>query len=288
LKAEILKNQVLENLSDIEALEVINGMTYLLSPTQSKLICLDPYLNLKYQIELPGYGKENTNSSLTSFYINDYPHLFAIEFCKEKNLFTGWLIKLPTPYNRKHLVWQKELSDWYMLFEMHEDFSVQEPAIKTTITGSDYFALISEGKNTSRVLYFNKKETLEYFQGHTESAPFPQLETLKFAENTEYTLELKDCLVYKDWWFGLSKNEKDEGIIHHRESQQFENIRGQETTPLAIPGQQTFLTKNSTPYTGQLKCFGITENPESGIFMAVAIEQLETTAAILLIEITID
>lgn len=288
MKAEIIRKQPLENVQDIVAMEVIKGMMYLLSHSGKKLICLDPYLNSKFQLDLPGFGAQNSNCTITSFAINGYPHLMIIEHQINQNQLSGWLVKLPTPYNRKPLIWQKDLSDWYSLFEMHEEFAVQQPAIKTAIAGSDYFALISEGKNYSTILYFNKEESIEYFQNHTESAPFPQLDKLEFTNDQNDHLTLIDNLVYNDVWFGLSNNAENKSFIHYRHSTSFEQIRGLETKPLALTGQQLMVTEGSEQFTGQITCLGITENPEPGIYMAVAIEQLGAQTYIQLIEINLN
>jgi hypothetical protein len=287
LKAEIVKKQLLENFSGVNALEIIKGMIYILSASQKKLICLDPYLTIKYQIDLSDLCNEESNFTITNFQINDYPHLLVLEFGKKNSHFAGWLIKLPTPYNRKHIVWQKDFGEWYNLFEMLDDFAIRQPTIKTALTGSDYFALIAEVQNTFKILYFNKEEAIEYFQGHTESAPFPQMEDFIFSENQESELTLVDSLVYTNLWFGLSKNGQNEVFIHYRESKNFERIRGQEATPLDSVVKQTMLAENHKPFVGQLENFSISGNPEQGIYTAVAIEQMQAGMAIQLIEIAI-
>src|SRR5690554_5214986 len=115
LQADIIKRTKLEGIPSASGLTVLNGMLYITGDDSPYLFVLNPYLELvkKYQLfdpeqiendRIPKKIKPDFEST-THFEINNFPHILILgSGSKSSKRDEGYLIKLPTRYNRNPII----------------------------------------------------------------------------------------------------------------------------------------------------------------------------------------
>lgn len=298
MKADIIKKADFEELPPVSSMEIIDGMIYILGYTTSPLYCLDPYLNVKKVIELPfpdGVSKQEQNQGsrkqiMTHFTINGYSHLLIFSTASKEHLDIGFLVKLPTPYNRKHLVWKVDLKELYNLLRVNDEITENgNLSIQGLATADDFMILIaSNDKNHLKALYFFKEEFIEFVQGHTENVPFPLVKNmgLKLDVNTIF----KACIVDKNKLFFLTtRNDTDraENMIGMMETGRFETIRGSMQETLLTDPTIATIEKDGAPFEREVVTIAISDHPENDVYTFAGVSFIDKKSEILLIDLSL-
>lgn len=298
MKAEIIKKADFEELPPVSSMEIIDGMIYILGYTTSPLYCLDPYLNVKKIIELPfpeGGSRQEENASsrkqiMTHFTINGYSHLLIFSTASNDHPDIGFLVKLPTPYNRKHLVWKIDLNELYNLLRANDEITENGIlSIQGLATADDFMIIIaSNDHNQLKALYFFKDEFIEFVQGHTENVPFPLVKNmgLKIDAKTIF----KACIVDKNKLFFLtSRKEEDrvDNMIGMMETGRFETIRGSLQETLLTDPTITLIEKDEIPFDREVVTIAISDHPENEVYTFAGVSFINEKSEILLIDVTI-
>ena len=279
MKAQILRKAPLPEIESVSGMEVIRGMIYIIANNSSELICLDPYLTIKYRIALSDKtilknpdGNELT--AICSFEINTFPHLLILPKDTISGNSNAFLIKLPTPYNRKHLVRQKDLKEFYGLLRLNETVtSTRELSITGIVSGNDFIALFNQGQDHDCVMYFYKEEFIEFIQGDTESVPFP----LNMIFELPVQLNPSGISVFDDKLFwsacdSRSQTSSDQNHIGWKPTRSFERVRGMMSIPVEEESHHCLLTDSDTEiYKGLLSSVCITDQPEPNVYSALAL-----------------
>lgn len=271
-------------------------MIYIIANNSTELICLDPYLNIKHRIALTSettYSPEqpgNTLTAMCSFEINSFPHLLILPQGNTAGENRAWLIKLPTPYNRKHLVRQKDLKEFYSLLRLHDTItSTRQLSITCVAAGNDFIALFNQGQYHDTVLYFYKEEFIEFIQGDTESVPFPLTMSFELPQQ----LSPSGICSFDDrlfWSAFHSRQEAFSGQSHigWRHTRSFERIRGMMSIPVVEEDRSCILADSDTnPYEGLLSSVCVTDQPETTVYSALGIGRNSSgVSELLLIDIS--
>jgi len=188
MQARIIKQAILEGLPTASGMEIIDGMIYIVSKDATFLFCLDPYLQVKQKIKLlestgqevfQTQGKSDLGfGAITSIKINGFNHLviFGSGLLPSQN-DKAFLVKLPTPYNRNFLVWERNMQEFYDFLSLNEE--IVEPGsslqIEGVAKGRDFLVLFNRKRKSAfnTALYFYLEEFIEFIQAHTEGFPFP-------------------------------------------------------------------------------------------------------------------
>lgn len=180
----ILKHHLLPDIPSGSGVELVNGVIYIIGDDSEMLYGLNPELRLIHQIELfTAPEKKNGRipkplkadfESMVSFDINGYTHLFVAgsgSLLPQRGM--GYLVKLPTPYSKKHLVWERDLNPLYRLITSHPDFESPELNIEASFIAGEHFYFINRAGQ--QLIRYPLAEMVEFMQGHTEGTPFPEI-----------------------------------------------------------------------------------------------------------------
>lgn len=212
MKAEILKSTLLPDIPSVSGVEVVEGMIYMIGDNSPFLFCFDPFLNLKTKVKL--YEAEQHRServlkaskaglwSMTSFKINGYNHLVIFG---SGNLSPqgdkGFLVKLPTPFNRKHLVWERTLKEWYDLFRLNPEVVPNGIlSIEAAAMTGDLLSLLNRETKTSShsILTVPKDEFVEFIQGHTQGVPFPSVIPVRLSRDNGLESDFSGATIFEN------------------------------------------------------------------------------------------
>ncbi len=205
---KIIKHAVLENIPSGSGIELVNGVIYIIGDDSEYLYGLNHELRVIHQVELfPCSEKKDGRipkplkpdfENMVSFDINGYPHIFVAgsgSLLPQRG--KGYLIKLPTSYNKKHIVWEKDLNTLYHLITSHPDFSEDtELNIESCFIVENHFYFIN--RSGQQLIRYPLAEMVEYLQNHSESTPFPELLLLDmpWIDGNAYTCS--GACYYKD------------------------------------------------------------------------------------------
>src|SRR4051794_39139698 len=131
MKVTIIKKAILENLPSASGMEVINGIIYIVGDNSPYLYKLDHDLKVLEKIELfkaelkdgviPKPVKPDLES-MAKLSINNYPHILMMgSGSKSPYRDVAYLVKLPTNYNRKHIITQINVADLYNLLRSNDE-----------------------------------------------------------------------------------------------------------------------------------------------------------------------
>lgn len=182
----VLKHVHLTNIPSASAVEVVNGNIYIVGDDSAFLYVLKYDLTLLDKIALYEAKDQDIVENrilkkkkadlecIAKFNINGYAHLLILgSGSKSPRRDIAYLVKLPTPYNKKHLVWSVSLVKWYSFLRMNEDVTGPSGVLnfEAAAATENYMYLFNRENNA--VLRFDLVEFVEFIQGHTDGIPFP-------------------------------------------------------------------------------------------------------------------
>lgn len=184
MKINILKHETLNNIPSGSGIELINGIIYIIGDDSEYLYGLNHELKVIHKVALFTCSEKKDGripkpikpdfENMVSFDINGYPHIFVAgsgSLLPQRG--KGYLVKLPTSYNKKHIVWEKDLNPLYHLILHHPDFKEgSELNIESCFIAEDHFYFIN--RSGQQLIRYPLTEMIEYLQNHSESTPFPE------------------------------------------------------------------------------------------------------------------
>ncbi|HEX8549144.1 MAG TPA: hypothetical protein VF691_19425 [Cytophagaceae bacterium] len=195
METKILKKVNLENIPSASGVEVINGIIYIIGDDSPYLYCLDHNLKLLEKIELfvssdfaSGRIPKNMKQDLecmTRIDIQGLPYIFIAGSGANENREVGYLIKLPTKYNKKHIVKAIDLHGLYSLLRSNNEISaVGVINLEAAACNKNHFYLFNRGslETSNVVLEFNLEEFIVFLMENEELVPFPKLIHLHLPE----------------------------------------------------------------------------------------------------------
>jgi hypothetical protein len=294
VKISIVKKAKLEEVASASGLEVVDGIIYILSDDSSFLYKLKHDLTLVEKISLyqtnakdPEHIAKPDKADLEcmgQLSINGYKHLLLMgSGSKNPHRNKAFLVKLPTNYNRKHIVWEMDVSALYSLLRSHNEItSSGEINLEGLAFGNENVYLLNRGNpegSKNVVLSFNKAEFIEYIQGHTEGVPFPSIHPINLPEISGVKTGLSGADFFDGhFWFSCSAedspNAYDDGnvkgsmlglfSIDHESNGRFleEKIRFKEVTSFFLDGSL---------FLGKVESVSVYEKDKEGVYTALAV-----------------
>jgi hypothetical protein len=294
VKVSIVRKALLETVASASGVEVVDGIIYILSDDSSCLYKIKHDLTLLEKIILYRSDAENPEhiakadkvdlECMAQFSINGYKHLFLLgSGSKRLKRDKGFLIKLPTNYNRKHLVWEMNATPLHNLLRSHDEItSSGEINLEGMAFGNDNVYILNRGNpegSKNVVLSFNKTEFIEYVQGHTEGVPFPSIHPIHLPELSGVQTGFSGAdFVDNQLWFTCSAedtaNAYDDGTVigsmigllnvEEQSNGKYleEKISLQEITSFFEEGQL---------FAGKIESVCVYEKDKEGVYTAVAV-----------------
>ena len=186
MKISVLKHVHLTNIPSASAVEVVNGNIYIVGDDSNFLYVLKYDLSLLAAVPLYKAKPEDLEGNriakykkadlecMTKLSINGYNHLLLLgSGAISPKRDVAFLVKLPTPYNRKHLVWEISLVKWYSFLRMNEAVTGPNGVLNFEAAASTETHLYIFNRENNATLRFDMPEFIEFIQGHTDGIPFP-------------------------------------------------------------------------------------------------------------------
>lgn len=206
MNINILKQVSLTNISSASCVEFANGNIYIVGDDTNFLYVLKYDLSLLTKIPLESTDldkarieKKNKKDieCITKITINGYIHLLLTgSGSLAPNRCLAYLVKLPTPFTKKHHVTKIDLTQWFDFLKMNDE--ITGPSGMLNFEGlacdSEYVYLANRESNV--LLRFDQKEMIEFLQGHMDGFPFPtliQTEIGKIPSDVPFQITGADC-----------------------------------------------------------------------------------------------
>ena len=233
MKISIIRKARLDDIASASGVEVVDGMIYILSDDSSFLYKIKHDLTLLDKIPLYTSTAKNPEhipkpdkvdlECMGQFTINGYKHLLLMgSGSKSPQRDKGFLVKLPTNYSRKHIVWEIDLTMLYALLRSHEGITLNGKInVEGLAFGTDKVYLLNRANPSGSqnvVLGFTKEEFIEYVQGHSDGVPFPSIHPIFLPELSNVMMGFSGADFYDNhFWFTCAAedtdNAYDDGVV---------------------------------------------------------------------------
>ena len=294
MKISIVRKARLETIASASGVEVVDGIIYILSDDSSCLYKIKHDLTLLDKIVLYNSSAENPEQiakpekadleCMGQLSINGYKHLLLLgSGSKSPHRDKGFLVKLPTNYNKKHIVWEVNCSSLYNLLRSHDEISSnREINLEGLAFGNEKVYLLNRGNpsgSINAVLSFGKAEFTEYVQGHTEGVPFPSIHPLKLPAISGVETGFSGADFYDNqFWFSCSaeatSNAYDDGEIKGSMMgmlQIKEESNGRYLEEKIQLLNSTIFQENGAPFLGKIESVSVYEKDKEGVYTAIAV-----------------
>ena len=294
MKISIVRKAKLDDIASASGVEVVDGIIYLLSDDSSFLYKIKHDLTLLEKIALytpstdtPEHIAKPDKADLECMgqvAINGYKHLLLLgSGSKSPQRDKGFLIKLPTNYNKKHLVWPLNCGPLYALLRSHDEITTNgEINLEGLAFGPEKVYLLNRGNpsgSINAVLSFGKAEFVEFIQGHTESVPFPSIHPIDLPSIKNVKTGFSGADYFDNqFWFVCSAeatdNAYDDGeilgsMIGQLQIKEISNGRYQEEKILVH--QITTFLEDGQPFLGKIESVSVYEKDRDGVYTALAV-----------------
>jgi len=270
MNISILKHVHLTTIPSASAVEVINGNIYIVGDDSSFLYALK--YDLTVLAEVPLYNAKSKDifenrilkkkkadlECITKLSINGYPHLLILgSGSKSPRRDVAFLVKLPTSYNRKHLVWEVSLVKWYSFLRMNEDIAGSEGVLNFEAAASTSEFLYIFNRENNAILRFDMPEFIEFIQGHTEGLPFPTIIKADLPEIDSIQAEFSGADYFDEKLFFTAAAENTSNAIDDGE------IKGSAVGIVSFDGEEKTRGKITSGFTAKISNFTVLPKIES-------------------------
>jgi hypothetical protein len=264
MNIHILKHAHLSDIPSASAVEVINGNFYIVGDDSRFLYVLKYDLSIIATVPLyeisSDFIKENRIlkkekadlECIAAFDINGYPHVLILgsgSISPKRDV--AFLVKLPTPYNRKHIIWKISLEKWYSFLRLNEDVTGPSGVLnfEAACCNDDSFFLLNRENNA--LLRFDLPEFIEFIQGHTEGIPFPTVIPCSIPDINGFRAGFSGADIFDNKLFFTASAENTSNAIDDGE------IEGSAIGILSFNGEDKVRGKAATGFKAQIDRFEI-------------------------------
>lgn len=264
MQLSILKHVHLTTIPSASAVEVINGNIYIVGDDSCFLYVLK--YDLTVLAEVPLYKTKDDHlvgnrilkkkkadlECITKLTINGYPHLLILgSGSKSPRRDIAFLVKLPTPYNRKHMVWEISLVKWYAFLRMNEAVTGDSGVLnfEAAATTDDHLYIFNRENNAT--LRFDLPEFIEFIQGHTDSVPFPTVIPTELPDIDGVRLGFSGADYFDQKLFFTAAAENTSNAIDDGE------IKGSAVGIVNFNGEEKTRGKLTDGFTGEISQFAL-------------------------------
>ncbi|MGN6647618.1 MAG: DUF6929 family protein [Cytophaga sp.] len=264
MNISILKHVHLTTIPSASAVEVVNGNIYIVGDDCCFLYALKYDLTVLAKVPLYTAPESDLTGNrilkkkkadlecITKLNINGYPHLLILgSGSKSPRRDVAFLVKLPTPYNRKHLVWEISLVKWYSFLRMNEEVTGSSGVLNFEAAASTDEYLYLFNRENNAILRFDLPEFIEFIQGHTEGVPFPTIITAELPEIGGIRSGFSGADYFDEKLFFTAAAENTSNAIDDGE------IMGSAVGLLSFAGEEKTRGKLAAGFTGEISAFTV-------------------------------
>jgi hypothetical protein len=308
MKVTIIKKAILEDIPSASGMEIIDGIIYIIGDNSPYLFILDQSLSLINKVELyksdTGIIPKATKPDLecmAKLSINNYKHLLIMgSGSKSPYRDVAILVKLPTNYNRKHMVTLIQMGGLYDLLRSNEEIiGSGQLNLEGAATSEENLILFnrSSGGSNNVSLYFKLEEFIEYLQSHTEMTPFPSVYQNEVPAINNIPGGFSGADVFEEKIFFTSTVENTPNAIDDGEVlgsfvgwmkvNEGGNLKGFKKEPNKIMDCIQVM-ENGKPYLGKIESISVYEKDSENKYIALAVTDSDgAESEILMLEIEI-
>jgi hypothetical protein len=308
MKVTIIKKAILEDIPSASGMEIIDGIIYIIGDNSPYLFILDQSLSLINKVELyksdtdiiPKATKPDLEC-MAKLSINNYKHLLIMgSGSKSPYRDVAILVKLPTNYNRKHMVTLIQMGGLYDLLRSNEEIiGSGQLNLEGAATSEENLILFnrSSGGSNNVSLYFKLEEFIEYLQSHTEMTPFPSVYQNEVPAINNIPGGFSGADVFEEKIFFTSTVENTPNAIDDGEVlgsfvgwmkvNEGGNLKGFKKEPNKIMDCIQVM-ENGKPYLGKIESISVYEKDSENKYIALAVTDSDgAESEILMLEIEI-
>ncbi|MBC7449954.1 MAG: hypothetical protein H7259_00540 [Cytophagales bacterium] len=262
MKITVLKHAHIDSIPSASAVEVVNGNIYVVGDDSSFLYVLKYDLSVIAKVALYEAKQEDIIGNrilkkkkadlecITKFTINGYPYVLILGSGAESpRRDVAFLVKLPTSYNRKHMVWNVNLEKWYAFLRLNEEATGPSGVLnfEAAACNSEHMFLFNRENNA--VLRFDLSEFIEFVQGHMESLPFPTVIQCELPQIKGIRAGLSGADIFDELLFITASAENTSNAIDDGE------IMGSAVGILSFEGEDKVRGKSASGFKGRMEAF---------------------------------
>lgn len=186
MNVKVVKKAVLQGIPSASGVEIINGIIYVIGDDSASLFVLDHSLKLLSKVELyipekvvEGRIPKKLKADLecmTALKYNGNDYLLVMGSGSTDKRNKGFVVKLPTKFNKKYLVNEFDFSPLYNLLKSNRDLCTDGVLnIEGLATSEDQLVLLLRGNKAGKncILYFSLEEFLPFVIEDSGMVPFP-------------------------------------------------------------------------------------------------------------------
>jgi hypothetical protein len=308
MKVTIIKKAILEGIPSASGMEIIDGVIYIVGDNSPYLFILDQSLAVINKIELYKHDTDVLPKAIkwdlecmSKISINNYKHLLILgSGSKSPYRDIAILVKLPTNYNRKHMVTIVQMEELYKLLRSNEDIVAGgQLNLEGAATSKENLILLNRASGGSKnaALYFKLEEFIEYLQGHTEMTPFPAVYQNELPSINNVCSSFSGADIWEEKLFFTAAvedtpNAIDDGevfgsFVGWMKVNEGSNLKGYSSESNKIE-ECIQVMENGKPYLGKIESISIYEKDSENKFIALAITDSDgPESEILMLEIEI-
>lgn len=189
MKATIIKRAPLENLPSASGVEIIDGVIYIIGDDTPYMYVLDHSLKLLEKVTL--FDSEDFETGripkkikpdlecMTTLTIHGNKYILAMGSGSKENRDKGFLIKLPTRYNKKYIVQPFSFTRLYNLLRSNPDIAGNGRLnLEAAAADGQHFILFNRANKSGNnvLLYFQLEEFIVYLTENPDLVPFPVIQ----------------------------------------------------------------------------------------------------------------
>lgn len=312
MKASIIKKAIFDNLPSASGVEIIDGIIYVVGDDSPYLYCMDHSLKILDKIELFASDDFETGripkkikpdlECITPIEINGKKHLLLFGSGSAENRDKGFLVKLPTKYNKKHIVQAVSFTGLYQLLKSNPDVVgdsiLNLEAAATTDSHLILFNRANKSGNNS-VLYFDLEEFTVYLTENNDLIPFPKIYNYILPEIGGVPSGFSGASVMDNkLFFTAAAEDTDDpvadgavtgSLIGWMDILTVDNIRGGNPEALSSIKGFAVIEENGKTYKGKVESISLFEKESNNEYIAIAVTDNDMGGSeILMVDISLN
>lgn len=311
MKVNVIKRVELDNLPSASGVEIIDGIIYIVGDDSPYMYVLDHSLKLLEKVELfetPDFESGRIPKKIkpdlecmTPLTINNNKYILVMGSGSKENRDRGFLIKLPTRYNKKYIVQSLSFTGLYSLLQSNPEI-VGDGKLNLEAAAADeqHFILFNRGNKSGKnsALYFQLEEFIVYLTENPDLVPFPVIQNFTLPSINKVPAGFSGASFWDGKLFFTAAVEDtddavDDGEVHGSmvgwmEMNTADYFRGGTMKDFSIMKDCAVIEEDGRRYAGKVESISLHEKDSDTEYVALAITDNDMGGSeLLMLQITI-
>lgn len=311
MKVEIIKRVVLDQIPSASGVEVIEGIIYIIGDDSNTLFALNHNLQIINKLELfesdyafheriPKKIKPDLEC-LTHIKIHGYDYVLINGSGSKDNRDDGYLVKLPTKFNKKFFPQKINFKPLYNLLRADEEIvNDGKLNLEASAYSDRFFVFLNRAnkKGNNAALVFNTEEMQVFVAENSEMVPFPNVFTYELPTIGGVPCGFSGACIMDDKLFFTASAEDTEdavedgsvagSLVGWMQLNPDGNRKGTSTKCLSEIKATICVTENNAIFLGKMESMTIYEKDSDNKYIAIAVTDSDGGASeLIMLEITL-